>query len=56
MGEDLDSIAVLVFVNICWVGQILYQNKDLYNHSDTETETLSSGYESGQGDDRGGGS
>ena len=31
----LDSIAVSVFVNIGWVGQIQYQNKrSQYNHSD----------------------
>ena len=33
MGKDLDSIVVSVFVNIGWVGQILYQNRDPHNHS-----------------------
>ena len=37
----LDSIAVSVFVNIGWVGQIHIRTKDPNNHSDTETGTLS---------------
>ena len=45
-AKNLDRIAVSVFVNIGWVGQILsisisIRTKDHKNHSDTQTGTLS---------------